>query len=915
MLEARPIRSLVTIAAVCVLTLIAEYSGLFATWNRYLGDARMAVSPIASEGQFVFVAVDARSLSEVGTWPWSRSVHAAILNNVVNDGAADILLDFDFAFPADAEGDRAFKDALDRTGGSTFLAAFAQEASASSGTSLYYNFPMPSFAERSWPALVNVGTDLEGLVRDYPFGAHLGDTFVSSAGALMAGQLKGDTPSFEINFSIRPNTIRVVSAIDVLDGHFREGAFAGRSVIVGASAVELSDQLAVPVHGVVPGPLIHAMAAETLMRDIAPRELRAELVAVVLSGLLAWLHTGVRRSPWLVLGTSVGGIAAVELFALVLFRNTVVLVPSAMLYPSLVGFGLVRLAQALDLSGWLLQKANIESRNTLRLLSRIFDDSSDGIVILNQDGSVLRHSASAVDMFGTDDEGQLRFPDQLAHRDFTNDRAGGAPSQIIEILREETKKLLEYHATQSVVELPLGHGRKSVTQTITTLVFRDVTKLKEQEQEIAYLSNYDERTDALRRGTFLAFLGLRLEERRSVVVFAVTLNRFKTINVTLGRDVGDALLKEVVSRIEKSDLQLSAVTRLSGTSFAFYTESGVDDGKEYQLAEAVLDYLSEPYKLSYASAHVGVSVGFSAVVGGSDVTASEALEQAEEAMDEAKQSGKAVARYNHAAWQRQRRAREVERAMEDALTNREFFVMYQPQHRLSDGALVGTEALLRWSSPTLGHVYPDEFIEIAESSGHIVELGKWTLERAAMDAKTLPDGLTVAVNVSGIQVMRGDFTKNVLAVLAKVELPAKRVCLELTETVFLASAESIVETMQDLSFAGVTWALDDFGTGFSSMEYLSRMPLKKIKLDKSFTMGLGSEPTARPILHSAAELCRGLGVSLLCEGVETEQQLNILAEEGCNEAQGYYFGKPMNIDQLVRHANAAKVSGGAGITR
>ncbi len=231
--------------------------------------------------------------------------------------------------------------------------------------------------------------------------------------------------------------------------------------------------------------------------------------------------------------------------------------------------------------------------------------------------------------------------------------------------------------------------------------------------------------------------------------------------------------------------------------------------------------------------------------------------------------------------------------------------MYQPQHRLSDGALVGTEALLRWNSTTLGHVYPDEFIEIAESSGHIVELGRWTLERAAMDAKTLPDGLTVAVNVSGIQVMRGDFTKDVLSVLAKVELPAKRVCLELTETVFLASAESIVETMQDLSFAGVTWALDDFGTGFSSMEYLSRMPLKKIKLDKSFIRALGDDPTARPILHSTAELCRGLGVSLLCEGVENERQLSILAEEGCDEAQGYFFGKPMTIDQLVQHANAA----------
>ena len=172
----------------------------------------------------------------------------------------------------------------------------------------------------------------------------------------------------------------------------------------------------------------------------------------------------------------------------------------------------------------------------------------------------------------------------------------------------------------------------------------------------------------------------------------------------------------------------------------------------------------------------------------------------------------------------------------------------------------------------------------------------------------MPDDLTVAVNVSGIQVMRSDFASDVVAVLEKTGLPAKRVCLELTETVLLASTEGIVETMQDLSFSGVTWALDDFGTGFSSMEYLSAMPLEKIKLDKSFTMRLGEDPTARPILHSTGELCRGLGVKLLCEGVENAEQLRIVSEEGCAEAQGFYFGKPMPVDQLVPHAQVALIS-------
>lgn len=871
----------------------------------------MAWSPKASQGQFVFVAIDAQSLSEVGAWPWTRANHAVVLDTLLEGGAGDVLFDIDFTFPADFEGDRAFEEALERAGGAVFLAAFAQQGSVLESETLHYNLPLPSFGERSWPALVNVGTDPDGLVRDYPFGAQLGETFISSAGALFAGHFGGAQPSFEINFAIQPSSIPVVSAIDVLKGNFPRDAFVGRSVIVGASAIELSDQLAVPVHGVVPGPLIHAMAAETLVRGIAPRMMRPEIVVLTLLGLFGLLQIGLQRSPWLSLVLPGIGLVAIELSALMLFRSSAIQVPSALLYPTLIGFSFWRLAQALDLGRWLIQEADANARNTLSLLERVFDDSSDGIVILGDDGTAIRSSASAKNIFGLNDDGELNIPTRLSNLGKSNQTASTQSSRmqscVAEFSRHGKIKLLEYQATQSDVSLPARFGKDTTTQKITTLVVRDITKLKEQEQDIAYLSNYDERTGALRRGAFLAFLGLRLEENRSTVVFALTLHRFKTINVTLGRDVGDALLKEVVARLDVSPFQLSAVARLGGTSFAFYAESTVESPEANQMAEAILGDIAQPYRLPQANAHVGVRCGYTVIEDASDLTAETALEQAEEAMCTAKQIDIGIACYDHAAWEKQRRAREIERALEDALANEEFHLLYQPQHRVSDGALVGAEALIRWNSPKLGQVFPDDFIGIAESTGFIVELGKWTLERAAKDALALPDDLMIAVNVSGIQIMRGDFSRDVDAVLRKVGLPANRICLELTETVLLASTATIIETMQDLSFSGFTWALDDFGTGFSSMEYLSKMPLDKIKLDKSFTMKLGDDPTARPILHSTSELCRGLGVSLLCEGVETAEQLRVLAEEGCAEAQGYFFGKPMPADQLLPNSQAVQV--------
>ena len=887
------------IVAICGVSLLAERLGVFAPWNQRLGDMRMVLSPKVSEGQFVFVAVDAQSLTEVGTWPWSRGVHAALLDAILEAGAVDVLFDFDFTFPADPEGDRAFQAALRRAGGMTYLAAFQQSTEVGAPSATHVNLPLPAFAAESWPALVNVSTDAQGLARDYPFGTDLAGEPVFSAGALMANRLESLGAAFEIDFSLRPDTVPTVSAIDVVRGAVPDTFFAGRSVIIGASAIELSDRLAVPVHGIVPGPMIHILAAETLARDLAPLWLRAEWMALGMGLLLGLLHFAFHRSAWLGLGGAALGLAAVEAASLIAFRTASLQVPGAMLYPGVLAFGLWHITRALSKSNWLLLKASIQARNTLRILEHVFDDASDGIVILKSDGSILRHSASATSMFGRDDDGRLKLPAGLARAASLQNvppNSAVQPPRTIEFSRCGSTATLEYQITRSEVELPRGRGLETASEQITTLVFRDVTRLKEQEQDIAYLSNYDERTGALRRGAILAFLGLRLEERRPTAVFAFGLNRFKTINVTLGRDVGDALLKEVVTRLERSPFPLSPVARLGGTSFAVYTEGEVELSEVCHLAEGILDEIARPYRLDDVNAQIGARIGYSLIGGDSSTTAEDALEQAEEALDSIKLSRSHIAAYDRSAWEKLRRAREVERAMEDALAQDEFELLYQPQHRVSDGVLVGAEALIRWHSPKLGQVMPDEFIGIAESTGFIVELGRWTLERAAKDTLTLPPDLTIAVNVSGLQIMRRDFAQDVAQILQRVGLPPHRICLELTETVLLSSTDGIVENMQDLGFLGVTWALDDFGTGFSSMEYLSKMPLDKIKLDKSFTLQLGKDASARPILHSTSELCRGLGVKLLCEGVETEDQLRVLAIEGCAEAQGFLFGKPMSLD-------------------
>jgi len=887
-------KKLASVALVCALSLLAESTGVFSGWNRAVADARMSVSPIEASADVVIVAIDSQSLNDIGVWPWSRSVHAEILTYLVDAGAADILLDFDFTFPSDGAGDVALADALDRAGGSVMLPVFAQRATDQPGAPLDVNVPLQAFADRSWPALVNVGVDADGLVRDYPMVATVRDDIVTSAGALLAGQLGSGDATIEINYALRPETIPVYSAIDVMNGSVGTAAFTGRSVVVGATAVELSDQLAVPVHGVLPGPFIHVLAAETLSGDRSLRWLRAEAMVPVLLVLLVFLQNAFGRAPWISLATTGLGLAIVEALALAAFRETSLLVPTVMLYPALIGFSLWRLTQALTTSTWLLRRSDASARNTRKLLERVFDDSSDAIIVISEDGNILRYSRSALEIFGCDAEWLPDFAQFLNRSTPT----GSSQTRKFELNNNGAKQYLEYRVTQSDLEVPIRTG-SSITRTVTTLIIRDVTRLQEQQADIAYLSNFDERTGAMRRTPFLSFLRLRLKEGRNTLLFVMSLPQFKTINVTLGREIGDALLKDVVRRLEACPVPLSTVARLGGTTFAFYAEVELDASEAEATAQRIRKDIARPYRLANANAQVDVRLGYTSLPKERPIPAETALERAEEALDSAKARGTSIAAFDPTGWDKQRRAREIERAMEGALENDEFRLVYQPQHRVADGRLIGAEALMRWDSPALGQVFPGEFIEIAESSGFIVDLGRWVLEKTARDASTLPDDLTIAVNVSGNQLTQGDFVGQVNEVLERVGAPGSRLCLELTESVLLASTDEILQTMRDLCFKGLTWALDDFGTGYSSMAYLSQMPLEKVKLDKSFTMGLGKNTSARPILHSTAELCRGLGVKLLCEGVETAEHLAVLREECCDEAQGYYFGKPLDLSEFA----------------
>ena len=886
------------------MAVLAELSGIFWGAETLLRDLRASQFQRPVSGEIVFVAIDATSLGEVGTWPWSRQVHATLVDRLAQSGASEIFFDIDFSFASDAPGDRAFADALDRAG-NVSLPIFVQPDRIGS-SDIVVNRPLEEFAAVTWPVIVNIAGDHQGLVRDYPFGRSIDGAFAPSAAAALSGRYEATSESFDMNFSIDPVTMPIYSAFDVIEDRIPRQAIDGRVVIVGSSAIELGDFFSVPVHGVLPGAVIHALAAETLIQSAVPFEAGAEFPLAVLAAL-AFLLQGRRfDGTGRFLLAFLLSLVAAEAIVSGLAAQAAIIVPTAVSYLTLGAFSVWLLATRLNIRDWIIRRQSTEIEGTQALLRQVFHDSLDAIVVADEGGEIVMQSRSAEALFGTDSDGRITIPASLKRKlvkaTAASDDCAPITLQEAQVGCRDGLRHLEFSITpSSVASLK---GKRSVKHRIATLSVRDVTALREREEEIAYLSSYDALTGALRRHTFLEFILLRQEAGETFAVFVLNLCRFKTVNAVLGRSVGDAVLTETVTRIERAGLGLSAVARLDGDTFAVFSEKEVDADGAAQLAGRILGLFDTSFAAHEANAKLTARIGYVVIPSDSDLTPTAVLSRAEEALDAARSADTQLPQpYNTKQSEKQRRAREIERAMDGALERDEFVMTYQPQHRLPDCQLIGSEALLRWNSDTLGSIRPDEFIEIAEQSGFIVDLGKWILRQSMSETLQMPGELSVAINVSGAQFLGNDVVRDVTRALSETGFPASRLWLELTETVVMSSSDQIADYMRDIQFTGASWALDDFGTGYSSLAYLTSFPLEKVKLDRSFARDLDTDPRAATVLRAVGDICRGLDMKLLCEGVETSSHVETLIANGCDEAQGFHFGKPLSFDEFVSYAH------------
>jgi diguanylate cyclase (GGDEF)-like protein len=445
--------------------------------------------------------------------------------------------------------------------------------------------------------------------------------------------------------------------------------------------------------------------------------------------------------------------------------------------------------------------------------------------------------------------------------------------------------------------LALSVSQRPLADDGWVATYEDVSEQQQTRRRIEFMAHYDSLTRLPNRALFHSTLSEVLRDARvrgnPVSLLYLDLDRFKHINDTLGHPAGDELLAAVGERLTRCVRDSDVVARLGGDEFAMICRGSADDSENVTaLAGRVIERISAPYGLDGSRVEVGVSIGIATAL--DDMDADTLLRNADIALYQAKAEGRGTYRIFETEIEDRLRTRlELESDLRLALGRAQFAIAYQPIYSLESMQICGFEALLRWHHPTRGTVPPSLFVPLAEELRIIKPIGAWLIRQVCADAVHMPEWIRIAVNLSPVQLDDDDVVSVIHGALAEQQLDAARLELEITESVLLDRSSNSGTLLQQLHDAGLKIALDDFGTGYSSLSYLRSFPFDKIKIDRLFVSEITTREDCAAIVASIVGLARKLGMTTTAEGVETEEQLRLVREAGCETVQGYLLGRPM----------------------
>ncbi len=539
------------------------------------------------------------------------------------------------------------------------------------------------------------------------------------------------------------------------------------------------------------------------------------------------------------------------------------------------------------------------------LLSDVTEQGSEWLLELDQDYKLVHPSSRVSEALGVplDSLNNIALlallkegPEKMALLDHLHNRRAFR-NQPVSVIHSQAE------TWWSISARPTNNEEVAYRGVVT-----DITAQRLAEQQVSYMAHFDALTGLPNRFQFQHQLSQMTGMDGRLTLMYLDLDAFKAVNDSLGHAAGDQLLKQVAERIRSCLDDNEFVARLGGDEFAIILPDN-DKTRVKLLSTDLIQSFAIPFNLDGQDAFVGTSIGTAfAPQHGRD--AATLLSNADLALYDAKAQGRnCCVQFEPGMDIAAQERRILERDLKNALGQNELCLYYQPLVDIETGGVNGYEALIRWNHPYKGMVMPNDFIPIAEDTGLIVPIGEWVIRKAIEDMQAWPDHLTIAINLSAVQLRSPSLMSTLIFALAKAQVDPARVCLEITESVLMQDSESNIELLHKIRDMGLQIALDDFGTGYSSLNYLRSFPFNKIKIDRCFVDEIDQSEESRAIVRSVVGLANSLGMQITAEGVERTGQANRLRGEGCTEAQGWLYAKALPQEQLpmmIPHQTVSK---------
>ncbi len=914
-----------------------QWFGGLQHWDDMLYDQQLKLFSYPPDPDIVIISIDDWSLENLGQWPWSRNIHAQLIDVLSESGVLAVGLDILFFEPDrnDPEADLHLAEAI-RRNGRVVLPVLVEldevsfssrikrplEMLSTAAASLGHTIIKPDAASivrgLHLSTTINSAADIPSFVTSLSrVGSSIDKTKLPKSNQVDVFATETNTPLTEyvrIPFSANKASYLILSYADVLTSEKLRKNLKGKYVLVGMNASGLGTRFSTPVSQdgkLMSGIEFNAYALDMLLNDKSILYLQKHycvllticlvLIPITLFGFVS------ARFTFLIFISFVSLSLLISLYFLLIQHLLFAAVPAIITLSAAYLFWEKR---SLDFVSQRLYKEKAKSKATLQAIGEalVTTDSQGKIEFMNPASEkisgyslVKAKEEKFNDIFRTssisDYSDKIEFMDNIPI--FEKIR----PNAKIKCLTNQAGQKYAIQIVANVIYTDDGN----ISGTIYAL--SDLTELFDINQQMAYLATHDALTELPNRVLLYDKLNqainLAKRSKNHVAILFIDLDGFKQINDSLGHSAGDILLKQVAKCLQTSIRKADTAARWGGDEFIIVLENLEHAEYVIEIVEKLLQVMSQPITISEQDVFITPSIGIS-LFPKDGATADDLLARADAAMYSVKDSGRNAFRFYSKELNKSVQERlTIEKELQQALLNDEFELYYQPQIDFKTWKIVGAEALLRWKHPERGAILPGDFIHLAEDVGLIIPIGEWVLKTVCQQLKFWRkqglSSLHIAVNLSAQQCMQSDLLHTIKKLMSDYQITPNELGIEVTESLVMQDFDQVIKILQALKNTGVSIAITDFGTSFASLNYLDRLPIDTLKIDKSFVSKLfHNHANTASSVENIIALGHKMKMQVIAEGIETLDQLRFLKDRRCDAGQGYYFDKPLKADTFAK---------------